>query len=346
MISLTAVVPNYNHSRFLRESLGSILGQTRPPDELIIIDDASTDDSVAVIADVIKGLPHAKLVRSTKNAGAVASMNKGLSLAIGDVVFFGAADDVYYPRLFEVGMAMLGVYSRAALFSAACDIIDVKGVNKGRFMSPKPLTKPGFLDPHASLREMLRDDGWFMGNTTLYRRAALLAAGKFDAQLGAFTDGYMCRLLALRQGACFTPEILAAWRRMEGGVASSQAMKTDEARDFVALVEERMSETGGLFPAKYIHRWQRRYLFGGRRFALTHSKPASADLAGHLKHRFNALRILWMFLVLRPWDLGTVSRRWVHEYWNRISAIKLQSSKIASPIQRPGKICGTGSSHE
>src|SRR5262249_58629460 len=124
------------------------------------------------------------------------------------------------------------------------------------------------FDPGAALREMLRDDSWFMGNTALYRRAALLAAGGFDERLAAFSDGYMCRLLALRHGACFTPETLAAWRRMEGGLAWSQALKTDQAREFVEFVKQRMSEADGLFPAQYIYRWQRRYIFGGLRFAL------------------------------------------------------------------------------
>lgn len=217
-VTITAVLPNYNHSRFLRESLGSLLGQTRPADELIIVDDASTDDSVAVIQDVISRTPNARLVCNSKNIGAVASMNKALSMANGDVVFFGAADDVYYPRLFEVGVALLEAHPQAALFSASSDTIDALGVNGGRFPSPKPLTAPGFIDARAALREMLRDDGWFMNNTVLYRRSALLAKGSFDEKLGAFTDGYMCRLLTLQHGACFTPEILGAWRRLEGGI--------------------------------------------------------------------------------------------------------------------------------
>jgi glycosyltransferase involved in cell wall biosynthesis len=315
-LSLTAILPNYNHSQFLQESIGSLLGQTRPADELIIIDDASTDNSVAMILDMIGKSPKAKLLRNPKNIGVVASMNKGLANATGDIVFFAAADDIYYPRLLEVGAAMLEAYPQAALFSALCDLIDASSANKGRFLSPKPLAAPGYLDPSAAIRELLRDDSWFMCNTALYRRSALLAVGDFDEKLGPFTDGYMCRLLALRHGACFTPEILAAWRRLEGGFASSQALKTEDANNFVALVKERMIETGGLFPAQYIYRWQRRYLFGGRRFALSHSESAASGLAGGLRRWFNTLKILWMFLVLRPWDIGTVSRRWVREFWN------------------------------
>src|SRR6266446_9379766 len=99
-MTVTVVLTNYNHSRFLRESLGSLFNQTRPADEYIIIDDASTDDSVALILDLISRIPEAKLVQNPKNIGCVAGMNKGLSMAKGDIVFFAAADDVYYPALF------------------------------------------------------------------------------------------------------------------------------------------------------------------------------------------------------------------------------------------------------
>jgi glycosyltransferase involved in cell wall biosynthesis len=326
-LAVTAILPNYNHSQYLPVSIGSLLGQTRPANELIIIDDGSTDNSISVILDRIAAAPNAKLVRNTTNIGVVASMNKGLAMATGDVVFFAAADDVYYPRLFEVGVAMLEAHPRAALFSALCDTIDASGFKKGRFLSPKPLTAPGYLDPGAAIREMLRDDGWFMCNTTLYRRSALLAVGSFDDKLGPFTDGYMCRLLALQHGACFAPQILAGWRRLLTGHAASHAMKTEEAKNFVAFVKERMIEKGGLFPAEYIYRWQRRYLFGGLRFALMHSKSTPPGLAGDLKRWFNALKILWMFLLLRPWDVGTVLRRWIHEFWDRrMSAAKSNPS--------------------
>jgi glycosyltransferase involved in cell wall biosynthesis len=317
MTSLSVVLSNFNHARFLCESLGSLLIQTRPANEVIIIDDASTDRSVDLILKMISAERSAKLVCNSRNIGCVATMNKGLEMATGDIVFFAAADDVYYPRLFEVGLRLLNAYPLAALFSASSDLIDAIGVNYGRFSSPIPLTTPGFLSASASLRQMLRDDGWFMGNTTLYRRSALLAEGKFDEELGAFADGYMCRLLALQHGACFTSEILAAWRRLEGGMAWSNAMNIDRAKQFVALVEARMLGKGGLFPAEYIHRWRRRHLFGGRRFSLTHCNSLYSGPLGHVKRTINILRILWLFLILRPWDLGPVLRRRIHEIWDR-----------------------------
>jgi glycosyltransferase involved in cell wall biosynthesis len=315
--TITAILVNYNYSRFLPESLGSILAQTRPADELIIIDDASTDDSAAVSLNLISKAPNAKLVRNAENIGCVPTMCKGLAMAMGDIVFFAASDDVFYPRLFEGGVSLLDAHPEAALFSASSDIIDAVGTSKGRFPSPKPLSAPGYLDPSEALRQMLRDDGWFMGNTVLYRRSALLAEEGFDERLGGFADGYMCRSLALKHGACFTPEVLAAWRRLEGGIAWSQAADADQVPAFVAFAAARMAAAGGLFPAQYIHRWQRRYVFGARRFALARRNTGQPGILGGVKRALDALRVAWMFLMLRPWDIGTVLRRRIREFWER-----------------------------
>src|SRR5262249_22167209 len=88
-------------------------------------------------------------------------------------------------------------------------------------------------------------------------------------------------------------------------------MSTDQVAEMVAKVEARMAASGGLFPAQYIYRWSRRYTFSGRRFALMHGHKNEAGL---LKRSFDALQVLWLFLILRPWDIGTVLRRWALAY--------------------------------
>ena len=116
---LTAVLTNFNHGRYLSRSLGSILEQTRPPDEVIVIDDASTDDSIAIIDALLPGFPNARLVRNLVNQGVIANLNDGLRLARGEYVHFAAADDVFYRRLYEVGMRLPGTASRSSLVFCA-----------------------------------------------------------------------------------------------------------------------------------------------------------------------------------------------------------------------------------
>jgi glycosyltransferase involved in cell wall biosynthesis len=312
MAMLTVVLSNFNHARFLPDCLEALLGQTRPADELIIIDDASADDSVAVISSFLARFPSARLLRNPLNLGCVPNMNRGLEMARGDIVYFAAADDVTYPTLFEKGMALLEAHPEAAIFSARSRIIDAFGNDKGILATPVPLTKPGFIGPSQVAHKLMRDDGWFLGQTTLFRLRSLQGAAGFPADLGAFADGYISGLLALKHGVCFSPQILAAWRRMEGGMAWSRTTNLDGEAQFIALVERKMSEAGGWFPSGYSERWKRRYIFGARRFRLVQvrRKAASAGTLAYFRAlAAEALFTAWSFLTLRPWDIAAVFQR-------------------------------------
>ncbi len=127
---LSVVLPNFNHSQFLPAAFDALAAQTRPADELIVIDDASVDESVAVITAHLSRFANARLIRNEKNLGVVRNMNIGLELARGDVIAFAAADDVIYPCFFERACALLDAFPQAAFASGRTDIIDADGVRR------------------------------------------------------------------------------------------------------------------------------------------------------------------------------------------------------------------------
>src|SRR5215470_14781246 len=94
---VTAILPNYNHSNFIVQAIASFLNQSSPPDEIIVIDDASTDNSVAVIEALAREVPTLRLIRHRTNRGAIAAQNRGLEEARGRYVYLGAADDLTHP---------------------------------------------------------------------------------------------------------------------------------------------------------------------------------------------------------------------------------------------------------
>jgi glycosyltransferase involved in cell wall biosynthesis len=309
---LSVILTNYNHARFLPAAFEALLRQTRPADEVIVIDDASTDHSVAVINGFLDRIPRARLVENPVNLGCVANLNRGIEMAYGDIVHFAAADDVTYPQLFETCLSLLAAYSRAALASARTDLIAEDGRFLGRLATPIPLRRAGFIEAETAAHLLMRDDGWFTGNTTLYRRELLAAAGGFPDELGSFCDGYMSRVLALRHGACFSPAVLGGWRRMAGGFSWSQTADLEQAKHLVGTAVRRMSDEPMVFPAGYQRRWARRYLFGARRLALVQSRR-DALAAGRFAAVWAPFRevvlSLWWFIELRPWDVVAVARR-------------------------------------
>ena len=308
---LSVVLTSFNYARFLPAALEALSAQTRPPDELIVIDDQSSDDSVAIITSFLGHFPNARLVQNPRNLGTIANLNAGLGMACGTVVYFAAADDIAYPLLFERGMEMLGAHPAAALFSARSDVLDGAGKVGGALATAIPLRSPGFIPPDTVARQLMRDDNWLIGNTTLYRRDALVAAGGFAAEFGSFCDGYVSRLLAARYGACFSPEVLGAWRRHSGGFAWSQTADFTRAQELVTVVERQM-KADPTFPAGYGRRWARRYLFGARRFALARQREAarSRGAAAAAEARLEEIVMTTaLFAAYRPWDILSVARR-------------------------------------
>jgi hypothetical protein len=94
------VIPNYNYERFIGDRLRQVLEQTFPIYEVIVLDDASTDDSVATIREIVAdALPHVRVVVNDENSGSVFSQWRlGSQLATGDLVWIAEADDVADPE--------------------------------------------------------------------------------------------------------------------------------------------------------------------------------------------------------------------------------------------------------
>src|SRR5262245_56025904 len=112
---LSVIVPNFNHAQFLPRCLEAILGQSVRPMEILVMDDASTDNSVEVIESCAQSHPGVRLHRNEQNLGVVANINRGVNLAQGDYLAFAAADDEVAPGFFEKSLALLANNPEAAL---------------------------------------------------------------------------------------------------------------------------------------------------------------------------------------------------------------------------------------
>lgn len=103
--TVSVILPTYNRSGPLRRACASVLGQSFRDLELIVVDDASTENIAAVVASLSDA--RARLVRREVNGGAAAARNTGLKLARGAFIAFQDSDDVWLPDKLEREIAML-----------------------------------------------------------------------------------------------------------------------------------------------------------------------------------------------------------------------------------------------
>src|SRR5262245_51198113 len=105
--TLSVVISNYNHAQFLPEALAAILTQSYAATEVIIIDDASTDNSVDIISDFAKLYRSVRFIRNSSNLGVLHNANQLFKLANAEYLYSAASDDRVLPGFFEKSMKLL-----------------------------------------------------------------------------------------------------------------------------------------------------------------------------------------------------------------------------------------------
>ncbi len=107
MARVSIIVPVYNAERYLDKCIASILGQTHPDIELVLINDGSKDSSGAICDQWAKKDPRVKVIHQ-ENRGVSAARNAGLDAATGDFIGFVDADDEIAPETYETALQQIG----------------------------------------------------------------------------------------------------------------------------------------------------------------------------------------------------------------------------------------------
>jgi glycosyltransferase involved in cell wall biosynthesis len=209
--AISVILPNYNHGKWLRRSLGALVTQTGPSMEIVLIDDGSTDNSAEVIADFRARYDCICLIQHDVNRGAYVAVRAGVAAARGEFLLFAAADDFVLPGLLARADAALRGHPDAAFFCSQVALLD----RTGRIVGYRPVAPPrytsGYMSPDEVRRQIERTDNWFVGPSVIYRRRSLAEIGFFDESLGTLCDGLAQRLLAFQHGFFFDASVLAVW---------------------------------------------------------------------------------------------------------------------------------------
>ncbi len=284
--TLSVVICNYNHAHYLPEALQAILDQSYRPLEVIVIDDGSTDNSVEVLEGFARKDPIVRLYRNEQNQGIWFSADRGLSLATGEYIYFATADDRIYPSLFEKSMELLTQYPQAGLCSALVQLLGEDGEDKGWIKSPVISKTACFLPPEEVVATLIRYGFWFTGQTTICRRDAILReASGFIPELRHYADHFVDMVVALRDGACFIPEVLATWRVLDAGYAETNFNNAALSRTTFEKITQlmRSPKYDALFPEEFMKVWEWRGRYG---FEMCHFRRLlqnQTDFLGRLR---------------------------------------------------------------
>jgi glycosyltransferase involved in cell wall biosynthesis len=209
------LLPSYNYGNFVAEAIESVLAQTWSDFELIIIDDASTDDSWSIIERFQD--PRVTAVRAVENRGLVATLNAAMELSTGDIVGVLNADDRYPARALQTYHDAFAAHPDADVIGSYVRTIDAAGKQ-----SPRMQTEH-FYNTERDLSDPAQ---WVFQNPlaggALIRRAALDAVGGFGEDCAPIVDWNLwARCLAAGTAMSVLPEVLYEWRMHRNNITGS-----------------------------------------------------------------------------------------------------------------------------
>lgn len=213
---LSVVVPFYNPQPYFREAIDSLLCQSFPDFELILINDGSTDDSEAMLDGFDD--PRIRLIRNETNLGIAPSMNRALEVARAPLVARQDADDASLPNRFAEQVRFLRNNPDIVMVGTAMDVVDAEGRVITRWSYG---TEPDVCRWHALSRSPV-------GNTsTMFRRDAVLSVGGYDVRFQPADDYDLWGRLLDVGGITNLPQSLVRYRVHETAVTTTQQPKLD-----------------------------------------------------------------------------------------------------------------------
>ncbi|MEW6290662.1 MAG: glycosyltransferase [Thermodesulfobacteriota bacterium] len=289
---VSVIIPSYNHQQYIAQAITSVLDQTWAEIDLIVIDDASTDGSAAVISKMHAERGGFRFVRQPQNRGLINSLNHGLEMAQGQYFCELASDDFLCRDSIEKRVHFftnhqdhVALFADAILVNGETEtgtcVLDDK--RRSLFRQPDPL--PPMLQGVLPIF-----------STGMFRTEILRKIGRFDPQYRCYEDLEMPVLLCLQGKVGFLDEPVLYRREHATNVSSTTAtIRTDKI-----LCYEKLLRNPALASYATLIRYQlrRSYLALGRHLSSTgggndYERRIFHNAWGYALHD---IRLLWHLL--------------------------------------------------
>ncbi|WP_263357920.1 glycosyltransferase family 2 protein [Acidicapsa ligni] len=232
---VSVIIPTYNRATYIRECIDSVLNQTHPRLEVIVVDDGSTDDTATVLRE------YGNRIRflTQKNAGPAIARNRGIALATGDIIAFLDSDDQWLPTKLERQVQSLEAAGPEVTCSLCnCTVLYANGNKTSTFTlaDTMPSCATGiWLNPV----EVLLNRFVMFNQAVAIRREVLERVGYFDESLRFGEDYELPFRLALEGPWTIIQDELVIYHEASPGSWAKTALR-EEIRLRRDLVQIRM----------------------------------------------------------------------------------------------------------
>lgn len=213
---VSVIVPNYNHASYLRKRLESIANQTYTNFECILLDDASTDDSVSILKEFVNRDNRFSLYINEVNSGSTfAQWNYGISLSKGKFIWIAESDDYaetdfLYTLITELekDTNLVLAYSQSTLIDSNGEVIGIWEYNSPVFNSPFTEVGLTFIENHLLINNVIPN-----ASAALFLRESYINVGQAIPALRNNGDWHLWLKLLTTGKIYFTPQKLNYFRQ-------------------------------------------------------------------------------------------------------------------------------------
>ena len=240
---VSIVVPVYNGARHLRESLDSLLRQTFADLEIIVVDDASSDETATIIASYGNAV---RSFRQPANRGTFENANHGIGLARGELIAIYHADDVYEPEIVAREVAFLTDHPDAGAVFCLDVFVDADNIAYGQLELPHDLHGHATLNYEQVLNGLLRYKNRFlmcpgaMVRASVYREVGTYRQDPF----GIAADLEMWVRIARHHPLGVLDEHLFRYRHFHGNWTQRYNHLRTKSEEFFAVMDHYLADGG------------------------------------------------------------------------------------------------------
>ena len=291
MPTFSVIIPTYNRSSFLRQTLESVWRQTFNDYEIIVVDGGSTDDTPAFLSQLSDKLTAIR----QPNSGPGAARNKGAEHARGEYLAFLDSDDLWFPWTLETVAELIAKHDRPALVAAS--LVSFKDITELETVNRSAIAAEVFTDYLSS-----SDRDCFVGaGMTFVRRDRFIEVGGFSAREINLEDHDL--ILRLGTAAGFVRIVeppMLGWRRHEGSISNRFTRNFEGCRHLIS------NEQQGIYPGGKTRRVAR------RKIITRHIRPWALTFA-----RTGAWRPAWcLYSSTFAWNVSLNRWRFLMGFWS------------------------------
>jgi glycosyltransferase involved in cell wall biosynthesis len=233
MPGISVCIPTYNGARYLADAIDSVLRQDCGDFELIVCDNASTDDTPVLCARYLD--PRMRYVRFEQLVGQAANWNRCLELGTSEYLVLLHADDVLRPAY--LGRAASVLASNPGVSLAHCSVQHIDEAGTPVFLK-RLYDEPKVVPGDAFLKRLLVEGCLISPAGVMVRRRAYQAAGRFVEHVVWGVDWNMWMRIALQGDVAYVPETLALYREHSSSGTAAVSASARNGRDELWALED------------------------------------------------------------------------------------------------------------